>query len=340
MQHPWVYGCVIGLWICRLACAQAPPIEDYRGDLWSRPALTGDWGGLRNTLARHGVNLAVDLVQSVQGLNSGGLSPDRVLYPYGGYAEYRLNVDTGKLGLWPGGFLEVRGESQFGTYLRGRHTGALLPPNELALLPVPFEDTSTLTNVVVTQFFAKFLGLYLGKLDTLSGDANAFAHDLKTQFMNTGLGPNPTMFAIVPYAPLGAGVLLLPTESVQVNVGALSPTGDADSWGTPYDGGVILTAETRVAITPFGLPGHQLIGGVWNSKTFTTLQQDPRVALSFLNLPGGVPERTQSGSWAAYYNFEGAALGRVAMRAKLVTSGKADVSSPIRCLADSPARWA
>ena len=37
---------------------------------------------------------------------------------------------------------------------------------------------------------------------------------------------------------------------------------------------------------------------------------------------------------------EGAALGRVAMRAKLVTSGKADVSSPPRSLADSPARRA
>ena len=33
---------------------------------------------------------------------------------------------------------------------------------------------------------------------------------------------------------------------------------------------------------------------------------------------------------------EGAALGRVAMQAKLVTSGKANVSSPTRCCVDSP----
>ena len=50
--------------------------------------------------------------------------------------------------------------------------------------------------------------------------------------------------------------------------------------------------------------------------------------------------RTDPDAGCRIYNFEGAALGRVAMRAKLVTSGKADVSSPIRCLADSPARWA
>jgi hypothetical protein len=33
----------------------------------------------------------------------------------------------------------------------------------------------------------------------------------------------------------------------------------------------------------------------------------------------------------------GAALGRVAMQTKFATSGKADVASPTRCRADSPA---
>jgi porin len=115
MKYQWVYGCVIGAWICSLACAQVPPIDNYSGDLWSRPALTGDWGGLRNTLAKKGVNLNVDLVQSLQGLNAGGsfMNQDSVLYRYGGYAEYRLNVDTGKLGLWPGGFHSMKAETQF-----------------------------------------------------------------------------------------------------------------------------------------------------------------------------------------------------------------------------------
>jgi porin len=108
---------MITLWVGGVAWGQLPQIDDYRGDLWSRPALTGDWGGWRNTLARKGINLDVDLVQGVQGLNSGGSFRDRdsVRYPYGGHAEYTLNVDTGKLGLWPGGFLHVLGESQFGS---------------------------------------------------------------------------------------------------------------------------------------------------------------------------------------------------------------------------------
>jgi porin len=294
------------MWVGEVAWAQLPQIDNYSGDLWSRPALAGDWGGLRNTLATKGVNLDVDLVQSLQGLNSGGLSNDSVLYRYGGHAEYLLNVDTGKLGLWPGGFLKLKGESQFGSYLQGNETGTLLPPDAAALYPLPFDEETTLTSVVFTQFLAKFFGIYLGKIDTFSGDANAFAHEWKTQFMSTGLGPNPVTFTTVPYSTLGAGVLLLPTDSVVFNFSALSPDGTADSAGFDelYEDGVVLAGELRVGIKPFGLPGHQLIGGTWSSKTFNTLEQDPRLLLTIIGLPISVPIRQQSGSWSAYYNFD------------------------------------
>src|SRR5215216_4513421 len=85
MKQLWISLCLIGVWVGGIAWAQLPQIEDYRGDLWSRPALTGDWGGLRNTLAKQGINLDVDLVQSVLGLNTGGSfrNQDSVRYPYG-----------------------------------------------------------------------------------------------------------------------------------------------------------------------------------------------------------------------------------------------------------------
>ena len=318
MKQLWIYLCVIGVWVGGVAWAQLPQIEDYSGDLWSRPGLTGDWGGFRNTLAKKGINLDVDLVQGVQGLNSGGSfrNQDSIRYPYGGHAEYHLNIDTGKLGLWPGGFLSIMGESQFGSYLKGEQTGALLPPNAAALYPIPFDETTTLTSVVFTQFLAKWFGIYLGKIDTFSGDANAFAHEWKTQFMNTGFGPNPALFNIAPYSTLGAGFLLLPTESVVFNFSALSPGGTANSAGFDelFEKGVVLFGELRVGIKPFGLPGHQLIGGGWNSQTFTSLAQDPRDAIEFGSIISGevpisnalseVQIRETSGSWSVYYNFD------------------------------------
>jgi porin len=47
-----------------------------------------------------------------------------------------------------------------------------------------------------------------------------------------------------------------------------------------------------------------LIGGSWSDKLFKANQQDPRLLLGFLNLPGAVPPRTVSGSWSAYHNFD------------------------------------
>ena len=280
MKQVWVCLCVIGVWGGSVAWAQLPQIEDYRGDLWSRPALTGDWGGLRNTLANKGINLDVDLVQGVLGLNTGGSfrNQDSMRYPYGGHAQYDLNIDTGKLGLWPGGFLHIMGESQFGSYLQGKQTGALLPPNAAALYPIPFDETTTLTSVVFTQFLAKWFGIYLGKLDTFGGDMNALAHEWKTQFMNTGFGPNPVTFNTFPYSTLGAGLIVLPTDAVQFTFTAASPGGTANSAGfnTLFEEGVVLDGELRVGIKPFGLPGHQLFGGIWSSQTFTSLTQDPR----------------------------------------------------------------
>jgi porin len=318
MKRRWVFVWVVNLWISGVASAQLPQIDNYSGDVWSRPALTGDWGGLRNTLATRGINLDVDLVQGVLGLNTGGSfkNHDSIRYPYGGHAEYTLNVDTGKLGLWPGGFLKILGESQFGSYLKGGQTGALLPSNAAALYPIPFDEETTLTSVVFTQFLAKWFGLYLGKLDSFSGDANAFAHEWKTQFMNTGLGPNPVVFNTIPYSTLGAGILLLPTDSVVFNFSALSPGGTANSAGFDelFEKGVVLAAELRVGIKPFGLPGHQLIGGSWNSQTYTSLAQDPRNAIPVGSLISGeislsnslseVQIQETSGSWSVFYNFD------------------------------------
>ena len=143
MKQLWAYLCVIGVWIGGVASAQLPQIEDYSGDVWSRPALTGDWGGLRNTLAKNGINLDVDLVQgrarvSIPGDRSGITTAYAI--PMAGTPSTDLNVDTGKLGLWPGGFLSIMGESQFGSYLKGNETGALLPPNAAALYPIPFDE--------------------------------------------------------------------------------------------------------------------------------------------------------------------------------------------------------
>ncbi len=48
------------------------------------------------------------------------------------------------------------------------------------------------------------------------------------------------------------------------------------------------------------MPGHQLIGGVWNSRDFLGFSDDPRIPDSPINFP----LVQQEGSWAVYYNFD------------------------------------
>ncbi|MGQ0594105.1 MAG: carbohydrate porin, partial [Gammaproteobacteria bacterium] len=89
-----------------LVVAGATPAAEpsYGGDLMTRSTLTGDWGGWRDDLSKKGVTLDVDLVQAGQGVAAGGRDS---AWEYNGEALYDFNVDFGKLGLWPGGFLKI-----------------------------------------------------------------------------------------------------------------------------------------------------------------------------------------------------------------------------------------
>src|SRR5215813_14290633 len=100
--------------LCAPVAVPAQPVEippTWGGDFWSRPRLTGDWFGLRDDLGKKGVVLDVDLLLTPQSVMTGGLDTGSEFW---GNADYTLNVDTGKLGLWPGGFLKLSAGSGFG----------------------------------------------------------------------------------------------------------------------------------------------------------------------------------------------------------------------------------
>src|ERR1700757_535630 len=87
--------------------ASAQPVDippTWGGSFWDRPRLTGSWFGLRDEMGKKGVVVDIDLLQVPQGVMTGGRD---TVAKYSGLAEYTLNVDTQKMGLWPGGFLNV-----------------------------------------------------------------------------------------------------------------------------------------------------------------------------------------------------------------------------------------
>ena len=257
-----------------------PPTPDYRGNLLKRAALTGDWEGWRTHLADKGFTLDVDLTQIFQG-NLGGGADSSHSFPYGGSGDLQAYIDTGKMGLWPGGFISVLGEMSYGRS-NNLKTGALMPVNANALFPAPGLQGVTLTEYKLIQFLSPKFGLTVGKMNTLEGgDLNAFANSDTDQFMNVAFLANPAIFRTVPYSALGAGAICIFSEHLMTTFAALDSNGDSTHAGfdTAFSDprGVTLVNEWDLTMKPLGKTGHFRAGGVYSTKRYALLDQDPRL---------------------------------------------------------------
>jgi porin len=124
--------------------------------------------GLRDQLGKKGFVIDMDVLLTPQGVVSGGRSTGGDFW---GNAEYTLNIDTGKLGLWPGGFLKFAGNTGFGSNAF-RDSGATVPVNTAALLPAPDDRTTVVTNATLMQFLSPQFGLCASVTNWLNATAD------------------------------------------------------------------------------------------------------------------------------------------------------------------------
>ena len=264
----------------------------------SLEGLTGDWCGNRDYLACRGITFELDVAHFYQGVTRGGLERE---FRYGGHGDYVANIDFGKLGVQEGLLLKIRTEHRFGENIN-EATGAILPASVLADLPIRDDEDLMITNFLFTQFISERTAVFFGKLDTFDGDLNAFAHGRgKTQFSNVGFVANPVTLRTIPYSTLGCGFVILGDEGIPVVSYTLlnsQDTTDTAGFNELFEDGVAMALELRLPTKFGGLPGHQLIGGTWNSRDFTSLGQDPRVVLP------NVAINETSGSWSVYWNAD------------------------------------
>jgi porin len=75
-----------------------------------------------------------------------------------------LNLDSQKLGLWPGGFFLARAESAFKHGVNA-NTGSVMPVNTRIVLPLPARDEIVLSHVMFTQFLSEQFGVVYDKLE-------------------------------------------------------------------------------------------------------------------------------------------------------------------------------
>jgi len=282
---------------------EAMPASNYSGDFLTRSTLTGDWGGARNDLAKKGVTLDLNLTQVGQGNISGGKD---VGWEYGGRGDLTINFDTQKMGLWPGGFITVEVEGNFGNSVNPQ-TGALMPVNTNQIFPTPGSDQLNIPNVSIMQFLSHYIAVVVGKIATITahtGDMNEFAHGKgDTQFFNLAFNANPTVLVTVPYSTLAAGVIILPTKNPAeaiITINALDANGVANRSGfdTVFKGNTTYSIEGRVRTDFFGMTGHQLMGATYSARNFSSLDQSMRFIIENRTI------EQKDNSWSFHYNFD------------------------------------
>ncbi len=274
------------------------PTPDYSGDFLERSTLSGEWFGVRQDLANRGVTLDANLTQVQQSVFSGGRDTGSA---YMGRGEVDLNLDTAKLGLWPGGLLSFIAEGNFGNTLTD-NTGSLLGTNANDLFPES-DNSFIIPQVVFTQFLSKEFGISLGKISTItstSGDMNEFAHGKGSQqFLNPAFNFTPITALTIPYSTLGAALLFLPFKELVIAASVLDPHGAPDSAGFDelFSNGATFALEGRYTTHFSSMTGHQLLGGTFSTSSYVDLDQ----RAANLIFPG-LPVEEADNSWSLYYN--------------------------------------
>jgi porin len=235
----WAFVVGFVLWaVPQASSAQPYPTPDkWGGDILSRPRLTGDWGGLRDDLAKKGVLLDVDLLATPQAVVSGGRSTGANFWAN---MDYTLNIDTQKLGLWPGGFFKFEGDTGLGSNIF-HDAGTFLPVNTAALFPASNDRTTALTTATFTQFLSPQIGFFTGKINVLELGETEFYGDYRTQFQNTALN-FPLTLNQVPLSSFGGGIIGVPQQDIVLSAMALGANGTAtsDSVSQAFNNGVVI----------------------------------------------------------------------------------------------------
>jgi porin len=222
------------------------PVPDYSGDLWARSHLTGDWGGLRQDWADHGVTMEFDWYQAYQDVVDGGI---REGSESSTNLDYRLKLDLMRMGVVPGALVTVRAQSRFGDTVNGA-SGLLLPVNMYSAFPFSSDSDGdvdfTITELNWTQFLSEKFGLLAGKITTTATANEFMGGEGRSQFMNMQLSFSANIAQLAPYSTLAVGALWMPNPNwtvttLFINLEDASTTsgfddiGDGTTWATTVD---------------------------------------------------------------------------------------------------------
>jgi porin len=276
--------CLASLNATRVLAQTASQPAPFDGPWDSRPKLTGDWGGLREELRDHGITLDISATEYYQGIASGGVHEG---FEFGGRADYLLNIDGQKAGLWQGLYINLHGETVYGDSVN-LLTGAVVPVNIGRSLPVPVGTVSALTAVKFTQALSENVVLYAGKINTIDNLQQPFmpGRGLDAGFMNGAFVFNPVLGRTIPYSTFGAGgaVLTGGQPVFTLTVYDTQDTSTTSGFDNLFQNGAIIYPTVSLPTNFFGMPGHQAVWGAYSTGSYAILSPE-----SLLMFPPPVP---------------------------------------------------
>jgi porin len=278
----------------------APPPPLWSGDLCTRSQVSGDWCGPRDHFADSGATFFGDLTQYYQGVTMGGRARQ---FRYGDRADYLLDFDSSKLGLWQGFHVDLRAETRFGQDCNSID-GIVAPSNFAMLLPVPNQSLTALTGVQFTQDVGENLSVFFGKLNLLDGTPESYLAGRRLNaFWNAGLLNNLSRVYLTP-SVLGAGLVIKddhePVFLFYVLDTRYTPT--TSGFETLFDNGVLLYGEYQIRTNWLDRPGHSAVGVLYSNATREPNNPNPYIVIPVP--PGVTLPPPRSNAWSVTYRFD------------------------------------
>ncbi|MFO0798451.1 MAG: carbohydrate porin [Gemmataceae bacterium] len=289
-----------------IPAADPVPSNPYAGDALTRLRATGDWWGHRSALADRGLTFDLFATQFYQGVASGGREQQ---FEFGGKLDYLFNLDTGKLGWWQGGLLNLHAETRYGRSVNALD-GLIAPSNIPLSFPEPEGSISSITGLKLTQALSEEVVVFAGKINTLDEYGFRYAPGLGTNrpglegFMNTSLVFNPIVGRTVPYSAAGVGGAVLKDGEPLFAVTVFDPE-ERSTKGLEdlFVRGVTVVTDLTFDVEPLGRPGRYNFGGTYSNARYRSF--DPaaylQIPLRLVRDDDASPKET--GSWSVYANF-------------------------------------
>ena len=279
-------------------------VSDYSGDIWNRNTMFGDFGGTRSDWYDKGFSLDMQLTQVLQGVASGGSAAGNGNAAYNGLLEINAYLDTAKLGWWSGGLFAASLQTSWGNPLSSE-VGNISPVNMTPFWPVPFDNTTRVTEYYLTQGLPHEMSLIVGRIDATNFlDTNKYANIPESQFLNASLNNDLLWGNLLTFSTYAALLVTPVNENFAVATGVWTPGTQPDDYGGDWN-------DVAAVINPIfsyhigGMAGKAQVTYAYSTKD-TAPFDNPRVAPNafsdIISDKEGISSR--SGNWLVTFNLE------------------------------------